>query len=48
MVEMMTFGQAAVALSPNTASTDGPSTITPLTVPMTFPAIISQPVKKPR
>ena len=33
---------------PNTARTFGPRTSTPLNVPSTYPAIISQPVRKPR
>lgn len=40
--------QVLVALLPKTASTDGPSTSTPLTVAITYPAIISQPIRNPR
>src|SRR5215813_4449317 len=36
-----------LAGEPSTASTDGPITSTPATAPMTYPAIISQPVRKP-
>jgi hypothetical protein len=47
-VAIPTFPQVLVALSPKMASTLGPSTSTPLTVAMTYAAIISHPVKKPR
>src|ERR1700751_4746906 len=47
-VSMPTLAQALVDDEPNTASTDGPSTSTPLSVPTTYPAIISHPVNQPR
>src|SRR5579872_2566971 len=47
-VAMPTLAQVFVGEAPNTASTDGPSTSTPLRVPRTYPAIISQPVTNPR
>ena len=36
------------ALLVKTARTEGPMTSTPATAPMTYPVIISQPVRKPR
>src|ERR1700761_1413078 len=47
-VPIAMFDQVLVELDPNTASTEGPSTSTPLTVAMMYAAIISQPVRKPR
>jgi hypothetical protein len=47
-VSIPMFPQVAVELEPNTASTDGASTSTPLRVPITKAATISQPVRKPR
>src|ERR1700746_1411037 len=48
IVLMMTFGHLAVALPPKTARTDGPRTTTPEIDATKVPAIISQPVRKPR
>ena len=47
-VPMPMFAHVLVELEPKTASTDGPSTSTPLTVAIMYAAIISQPVMKPR
>jgi len=45
-IQMSAHGPAEPA--PNTARTDGPITSTPDTAPVTYPAIISQPVRNPR
>ena len=47
-VLMAMFGVVLTELEPNTASTDGASTTTPEIAPVRLPAIISQPVIKPR
>jgi hypothetical protein len=47
-VAMPTLGQVLVADDPAIASTDGPRTTTPLSVPTMKPTIISHPVRNPR
>ena len=47
-VAMATLAYVLDADAPKTASTEGPRTSTPLSVPTANPAIISQPVMKPR
>ena len=47
-VPMARFAGTLAESEPNTARTDGPRTATPLTVAITYAAIISQPVRKPR
>src|ERR1035437_9840213 len=47
-VAMMTSGQLLAGLAPNTASTDGPITMTGLSVPIKVPVTISHPVRNPR
>ena len=47
-VLMRMLGQVLVELEPKTARTDGARTTTPEIDPTSVPAIISQPVRKPR
>ena len=47
-VLMPMFGQVLSAFAPATASTDGASAEVLAVVPIRFPAIMSQPTRKPR
>ena len=47
-VAIAMFARTLPEFEPNTASAEGPSTSTPLTVAMMYAAIISHPVKNPR